>query len=179
MLSFFPKQIVYRAIIVYLISLFAVSFVYVTYSMQWVFIALGCVFVVGFFLLTSQWSKDVSHTTDSSFVGFLFGIALLIRVLWVVGSNYYYIAYTGSSFGYEIGDAVGYHDRQLFNEFFLFRIVAAMRFDGIILFVNVDHRVYFFDHIFLLPVYIVFMISLLRNFRSRKRSRFRFFRNGR
>lgn len=110
MIPFFPKQITYRALIVYFAALAVVSIAFVSYQMNWWFILLGCLFVLFFSLLTSQWTKNLSSISEKSFAGFIFGIAFLIRFLWVVVSSFYYTEYTGSIFGYEIGDAVGYHE---------------------------------------------------------------------
>lgn len=109
MIPFFPKQIANRAIIVYLASLAIVSLFYISYSMQFVFIALGIVFVTGFFLLTNKWTTDWTKLSDKLFARFLFLMALFLRVVFVIGSYIYYVQYTGSAFGYELGDATGYH----------------------------------------------------------------------
>ena len=76
MIPFFPKQIANRAIIVYLASLAIVSLFYISYSMQFVFIALGIVFVTGFFLLTNKWTTDWTKLSDKLFARFLFLMAL-------------------------------------------------------------------------------------------------------
>ena len=110
MIPYFPKQIANRAIIVYLASLAIVSVFYITYSMQLLFFALGISFVTGFFLLTSKWTMDLATMSDKLFARFLFMMALFIRVVFVIGSYIYYVQYTGSAFGYELGDAMGYHD---------------------------------------------------------------------
>ena len=57
MIPFFPKQISYRAIIVYLISLALVSVFYFQYAMSFGYMVLGVVCVVGFFLLTNSWTQ--------------------------------------------------------------------------------------------------------------------------
>ena len=110
MIPFFPKQISYRAIVVYLAALIVVSLVYSAFSMQWQFFALGIAFVTCFFLLTTHWTKDSVKRSDKQFVGFLFVLALLLRLVWVIVSYIYYSDYTGSPFGYELADAVAYHE---------------------------------------------------------------------
>ena len=58
MVPFFPKQIASRAIITYLIALFAVSFLYIEYAISLGFMALGLTCVAGFFGLTAYWTRD-------------------------------------------------------------------------------------------------------------------------
>ena len=113
MIPFFPNKIGYRAIIVYLVALTAISVFYSSYSMQWLFVVMGIVCVAGFFLLTSSWTRNWLNRPSKSFVGFLFGLALFIRVVYVIGSYFYFTDVTGSRFGFELGDAVGYHETAL------------------------------------------------------------------
>ena len=113
MILFFPNKIGYRAIIVYLVVLTAISVFYSSYSMQWLFVVMGIVCVAGFFLLTSSWTRNWLNRPSKSFVGFLFGLALFIRVVYVIGSYFYFTDVTGSRFGFELGDAVGYHETAL------------------------------------------------------------------
>ncbi len=113
MIPFFPKQISNRAIIVYLISIVTISLVYSRFAMPVGYIVLGLVFILGFFLITNYWTKDLGGIQDERFLSYLFFFALSLRLVWVVGSYYYYISATGSPFGYENNDAVGYHETAL------------------------------------------------------------------
>ena len=110
MIPFFPKQISHRAIIVYLISLIIVSLVYARYAMPWGYMVLGVAFVAGFFLIVNYWTQELNGERSKRFVGNLFLVALSLRLIWVIGSYFYYVRYTGSPFGYETGDAIGYHE---------------------------------------------------------------------
>lgn len=110
MIPYFPKQISYRAISVYLVSLVVISLVYARFAMSWEFMLLGISCVTGFFLLTNHWTQDLKDTTEKRFIRWLFWMAFLFRLAWVVGSYFYYIDYTGSPFGYETGDAAAYHE---------------------------------------------------------------------
>lgn len=109
MIPFFPKQISSRAIVVYLIALMAVSVVFFDYAMSFGRIILGIAFVVGFFLLTAHLSVSWKDIPEKSFVGYVFGLALALRLLWVIASYYYYIEVTGIPFEVNSADAVGYH----------------------------------------------------------------------
>ena len=109
MLSFFPRQISTRAIIVYILALFTVSLVFSNYAMGLGFIALGCFWVIGFFMTidycTIQWRKWPVR----QFAWNLFGFSFALRLLWVVISYYYYLQVTGMPFEYQAVDSLGYH----------------------------------------------------------------------
>ena len=110
MIPFFPKQISYRAVITYLASLVIVSLFYVSYAMPFVYITLGILWVTGFFFLANSCTQNWRQISDKRFVGLLFLVAFSLRLVWVIGSYYYYIDNTGTPFGFETGDAVGYHE---------------------------------------------------------------------
>ena len=109
MVPYFPKQIAHRAIIVYLLSLSIVSIVFMDYSMKAIYIALGCICVIGFFLLTTVLSQTWRRVSVSRYFSFIFSLALLIRVLWVIASYYFYLSATGIPFEFDAADAVAYH----------------------------------------------------------------------
>lgn len=113
MVPFFPKQISYRAIVTYLIALAAVSVFFLSYAMKLGYIALGMVCVLGFFLLTSSWSRDWRSISEKQFVKYLFLVAVSLRIIWVIASYYYYIQVTGRPFEIDTGDALGYHEEAL------------------------------------------------------------------
>ena len=110
MIPFFPKQISYRAIIVYLLSLVVVCVVYSNYAMRWEFIILGVICVLAFFLLSNIWTQNRRAITDRQYLRFLFLIAVALRLAWVVGSYFYYLDSMGTSFGHEVYDALAYHE---------------------------------------------------------------------
>lgn len=109
MIPYLPKQISYRAIVVYLVALVAVNLFYADYAMKFGYVILGITFILGFFLLTSSWSKDLRGIPAKEYVSRLFFIAVAIRIVWVIASYYYYIEATGQPFEFDTGDALGYH----------------------------------------------------------------------
>lgn len=109
MVPFFPHQVANRALLTYGISVALVSMVFFSYSMSLMYIALGFVFVAGFFNLTSVWSISWKRMNEDQFVKILFGVALGFRLIWVVASYYYYIETTGTEFDKDARDASGYH----------------------------------------------------------------------
>ena len=110
MVPFFPKQISYRAIVVYLIALAAVSVFFFSFAMKLGYMVLGLVFVLGFFLLTSTWSRAWKSISEGQFIRYLFLVAVSLRIVWVIASYYYYIQATGRPFEFDTGDALGYHE---------------------------------------------------------------------
>ena len=109
MVSFFPHQVANRALLTYGISVALVSMVFFSHSMPLMYIVLGFVFVAGFFNLTSVWSIGWKRLNEEQFVKILFGLALGLRLIWVVASYYYYIETTGTVFDKDALDARGYH----------------------------------------------------------------------
>lgn len=109
MAPFFPKQIAFRAITIYLIALTIVSIVYIDYSMKTGYFVLGIAFVLAFFLLSTYLSRGWNAISQRQFIGFIVSTALLLRLLWVIVSYFYYIEATGIPFEFETADAFGYH----------------------------------------------------------------------
>lgn len=109
MITFFPKQISQRAMLVYLVSLVTVSAVFVGYAMKFGYIALGCMWVFSFFLLVSFCTKEWSKRSEKLFVEYAFFSALAIRIVWVIASYFYYKHVTGIPFEFEARDAIAYH----------------------------------------------------------------------
>jgi hypothetical protein len=110
MVPFLPKQIANRAIISYLIALVAISLFFSDYSMKFNYMVLGLTFVVCFFSITNFWSKEKSNLSEKHFLRSLFIFALVIRLVWVIASYFYYIKSTGIPFEFDTADALGYHE---------------------------------------------------------------------
>lgn len=105
----FPKQISERAIIVYFISLTAVSIVFMNYAMGFGFMALGCLWVIGFFALVVYCSKKWVSVSRKQYIDNVFWGALALRIVWVVASYFFYDSVTGQPFEFEARDSIGYH----------------------------------------------------------------------
>lgn len=113
MISFLPKQISSRAIYLYLGSLAAVSIVFRSHAMQPVFILLGIMWVVGFFLLVSHFSQRWRKLEQPALHWTLFLTALGLRWAWVVFSFFFYMAKTGAPFEFSAADSLAYWDESL------------------------------------------------------------------
>jgi hypothetical protein len=109
MVPFLPKQVTARAIITYLIALIVISLVFSDYVMKFEYMALGFLFVIGFFSLTTTWSMEKGES-ERDFVKFLFVSAVVFRLVWVVASYFYYNNATGIPFEFDTADALGYHE---------------------------------------------------------------------
>lgn len=110
MVPFFPRQIANRAIVIYVISVVLVSLLYFSYAMPLMYLVIGIVSVSMFFLLTSTFSIQWRQMSDKQFCHMLFGLALGLRLVWLIGSYFYYIETTGTPFDQDARDAIGYHN---------------------------------------------------------------------
>lgn len=110
MVPFLPKQVSTRAIITYLTALVVISIFYSDYAMKFGYMALGLTFVLGFFSLTTVWSKERKTGTEKLFISFIFIAAVIIRLIWVILSYFFYLKTTGIPFEFDAADALGYHE---------------------------------------------------------------------
>lgn len=109
MVSFFPKIIADKGLILYVISLLAVSIAFNSFAMPFMWMVLGVIEVSLFFGLAPKLSKEWRSKSVEDFTRNLFWIAVLLRVVWVVFSYFFYQAQTGQPFEYGSSDAIGYH----------------------------------------------------------------------
>ena len=113
MLPFFPKQIATKALWLYIGVLAIVSIFFLQYAMSLDFIVMGLAWTICFFLLSSRCSMDWRVIPQKRFLGTLFGIAFLIRLIWVIFSYFYYQARTGVPFEFSAGDSMWYYEESL------------------------------------------------------------------
>ena len=86
MVSFLPKQISSRGILLYAISLAAVSIAFMNYAMDFVWIVLGLAEILLFFLLSSKLTVQWQRLSVRDYVKDIFVTALLLRIAWVLFS---------------------------------------------------------------------------------------------
>ena len=113
MVPIFPKIFANKGILIYFISLAAVSLLFFRYAMGIEFILLGAMWVIGFFLLSSSLTKRWLRTSRREFIGSVFWLALGLRVAWVVFSYFFYTAKTGQPFEFNAADSMGYHEEAM------------------------------------------------------------------
>lgn len=109
MVPFFPEQISRKAILVYLCSLAVVSIVYMNYAMGFGYMALGCMWVIGFFLLVTHCSFAWRTASDKNYVQSILLTALILRLVWVIASYFFYFETNGNPFEFQARDSMGYH----------------------------------------------------------------------
>ena len=109
MVPYLPKQISNRAIFVYVAALVLVSVMFMGYAMQFGYVALGFMWVFGFFLIVSHCTNVWRKASDKDYVRNIFWTALVLRVIWVIASYYFYIEVTGIPFEFQARDSLGYH----------------------------------------------------------------------
>ena len=111
MVSYFPQKIANKGVVLYLISLALVSLLFAHYIIPWYFMVMGLAEVLVFFLLANKLSKEWQAIPKTKvFEKKLFLGALLIRLLWVAFSYFFYTQQTGQPFEYDVADALGYHE---------------------------------------------------------------------
>lgn len=109
MVPFFPKTIANKGLLLYLLSLFVVSVVFMNYVMGLVWIVLGLLEVSLFFLLSNSLSVKWSVLPVRQFTKNVFWTALGLRVAWVIFSYFFYLIQTGQPFEFDAADSLGYH----------------------------------------------------------------------
>ncbi len=115
MITFFPKQIATKGIYIYLTTLAAVTVVFFRHAMDITFIAMGLMWVVGFFLLSSYCSRKWENISQEKFIRNLLLTALGVRWAWTLFSYVFYIAKTGIPFEFSAGDSLWYYEETMGN----------------------------------------------------------------
>ena len=110
MVTFFPESVSLRGIVLYFISLALVSIAFHSYAMDLVWIALGIVGILFFFLMSNRFTIQWQRLSSKGFVKMLFVTALLLRIVWVLFSYFFYQINTGIPFEFEAADSLGYHE---------------------------------------------------------------------
>lgn len=113
MISIFPKQISQDALKLYLGALSVVTMVAFSHAMSPIYIALGIMWVAGFFMLSNKLTTVWQSLTTKQYILKVVQIGLLVRVVWVIFSYFFYQAKTGMPFEFDPGDSVGYHETGL------------------------------------------------------------------
>ena len=109
MLSYFPKYYTDKAMYVYFALLVCVPVIF-GYPMEWYFWIFGIVEVVGFFYFAHQLPIAWKNYSPKVFTKKLFTTALIIRIIYVVFSYWFYNAMTGRPFEFNPGDVMFYNE---------------------------------------------------------------------
>ena len=109
MIKFFPKYIANRAIMVYVAALLAVTVLFMRHAMAWYWFAFGLVSVLGFFYYSNVLTKKWGNYSPKFFTRKLFITALIIRVIYVIFSYWFYVFMTGIPLEFYAADSELYH----------------------------------------------------------------------
>ena len=113
MLNYFPKYFTSKAIYLYLGVLFFCSLLFFSQALPLIWMVFGVAEVVGFFYFSNLLTKKWSQISPRLFLKRLFTTALIIRLVWVVFSFFFYTIMTGKPFDFSTADAYGYHTRAM------------------------------------------------------------------
>lgn len=117
MIPYLPKQFSSRAIFIYLATLAVVTIIFFRHAMKLEFIVMGVVWVLLFFMLSSRYTFRWLALDEGRYVRKLFFTALVLRLIWITFSFFYYLAKTGVPFEFGSSDALAYHDAAVwFND---------------------------------------------------------------
>lgn len=108
MLSYFPKYYTDKAMYVYFALLVCVPVIF-GYPMEWYFWIFGIVEVVGFFYFAHQLPIAWKNYSPKAFIKKLFTTALIIRIIYVVFSFWFYNEMTGTPFEFGAADVTFYN----------------------------------------------------------------------
>ncbi len=109
MIDYIPRFFTKKAIALYFIALLFVSVLFFGYSMSLLWIFFGALEVFMFFYFSNRLSRRWRVKSADLFKKNLFFLSLIIRVVWVVISYFFYIGMTGQPFEFEAADSMDYH----------------------------------------------------------------------
>jgi len=109
MLNYLPKYFSSKAVSLYIGALVLCNILFFNRMLSPMFWVFGIVEVFAFFYFSNRLTRKLANSSEKLFVKKLFQIALIIRVVWVVFSYFFYSAMTGKPFEWGAADALGYH----------------------------------------------------------------------
>lgn len=111
MYTYMPRWMTERAIYLYIAVVLIASVLFAAYSISWYYMLFGVVEVVGFFYVSNKWTKEwsIDHMRDTTFANRLFYSSLIIRVVYVLFSYWFYTIMTGAPMEFAAADSYFYH----------------------------------------------------------------------
>lgn len=107
---FITKYFTNKAISLYIILLVFISIFFIDRVLPFIWIIFGLVEVITFFYFSNLLTKRWSLISNQIYKKKLFQIALVIRIVYVVFSYFFYNFMTGQPFEFDTGDALGYFE---------------------------------------------------------------------
>jgi hypothetical protein len=108
-LIFLPRYFTNRGIFTFVILLMICMALYVEKALPFQWIVFGIAEVALFFFFAARFTNRWSTLTPALFQKKLIRTSMIIRVVWVIFSYFYFSIMTGQPFEYEAADAMGYH----------------------------------------------------------------------
>lgn len=109
----FPSWLNKYAVVVYVMALLIVTGMYSAYSLPWYYLLSGVVSVTLFFGYGMNLAKRYAVNKikrEANFEKSIFGVAFLLRAIWVITIYAIFMTYYGDAFGFENADATYYND---------------------------------------------------------------------
>ena len=85
------------------------NIIFFSYALPLIWWAFGLVEVLSFFYFSNQLTRKWANYSPAKFTKKLFQTALMIRLVWVIFSYFFYTYMTGKPFEFDAGDALFYH----------------------------------------------------------------------
>ncbi len=156
-MNYFPKYFLNKSLLLYFLVLTAVTFMYFRYAMDVVWFIFGVIEVVGFFYFSNSLTKKWSAISTKHFIRNIFYTALIVRVIWVVFSYFFYQSMTGQPFEYGAADALFYDNIAKYGS----QLIASGNFNFYDELTKYAGRLAFSDLGY--PVYLSFVYFLTDN----------------
>ena len=109
MLSYFPKSYTTQAISLYFGVLLFCNLLFLNHALSLIWWLFGIVEVVSFFYFSNQLTRKWARYSEKRFIKKVFQSALIIRIVWVIFSYFFYSAMTGKPFEFDSADSVNYN----------------------------------------------------------------------
>jgi hypothetical protein len=110
MIGYFPKYFSSKAISLYLLVLVACNLLFISHLLPLVWLLFGLIEAIGFFYFTNKLTYKWQNIAPKLFTQRLFIMALIIRLIWVIFSYFFFYEMTGHPFEFSAADSTGYHN---------------------------------------------------------------------
>jgi hypothetical protein len=132
MTTYLPKYFTKKALTLYIVLLIVCSLAATTRVLPFQWIVFGLIEVICFFYFSNILTQKWSGLSPTAFKKKLFRVSLIIRVLYVIFSYFFYIEMTGQPFEFAAADSLGYDGEAKW----LLSLIKANRIDVYIAYVK-------------------------------------------
>lgn len=110
MLNYLPKYYSQLAIAAFVIAMAFCSIAFSNYLLPWQWVLSASIELILFFVLLRSLSRQWATLSSQRFVRNIFTWSLIIRIIWVVFSYFFYEYQTGKPFEFLAADSLAYHE---------------------------------------------------------------------